>query len=200
MTQPDEPVTRYASLVRLKAALKLTDDDRDELLMEALDVASRQIDNTCGRRFWGDVSATIRSYRLFGRVLVDDDAAAVLLDDIAHPDDLVVELRDRASRTWRAVDDYDPGPDNAWIDGRPVTLLRRHDWSGDRIRITARHGWPALPAEVAMATRIQAHRLYKRKDSPEGIAGNAEWGTVRLSRVDPDVRELIAHLIIPGVG
>jgi hypothetical protein len=53
-------------------------------------------------------------------------------------------------------------------------------------------GWPSIPAEIAMATKIQASRLFIRRQSPFGIAGTPELGTVRLSsRLDPDVEALI---------
>jgi hypothetical protein len=44
-----------------------------------------------------------------------------------------------------------------------------------------------------MATKIQAARLFIRRQSPFGIAGTPELGTVRLSaKLDPDVQALIA--------
>jgi hypothetical protein len=43
-------------------------------------------------------------------------------------------------------------------------------------------------------------RLFRRKDSPEGVTGSAEWGVVRLSRRDPDVWVLIEPYILPGFG
>jgi hypothetical protein len=69
-----------------------------------------------------------------------------------------------------------------------------------RVRVTAKWGWPAVPDTVVQATLIQASRLYRRKDSPEGVLGSAEWGTVRLGRVDPDVYALIQQLILPGMA
>jgi hypothetical protein len=43
-----------------------------------------------------------------------------------------------------------------------------------------------------MATKIQASRLFVRRQSPFGIAGSPEIGTVRLgSRLDPDVEVLL---------
>lgn len=35
--------------------------------------------------------------------------------------------------------------------------------------------------------------LYKRKDSINGIAANAEWGALRVSISDPDVHRLLAR-------
>jgi len=60
------------------------------------------------------------------------------------------------------------------------------------VKITGVWGWPSVPAEIAMATKIQASRLFIRRQSPFGIAGTPELGTVRLtSRLDPDVEALI---------
>lgn len=66
------------------------------------------------------------------------------------------------------------------------------------MRITAQFGWPAVPDDISEAALIQAARLFKRKDSPEGVIGNAEWGVVRLSRRDPDVWNLIEQYVLPG--
>jgi hypothetical protein len=55
-----------------------------------------------------------------------------------------------------------------------------------------------IPDEVTEATLIQASRLYKRKDSPEGITGSAELGVVRLGRTDPDVYELTKRFVLSG--
>jgi hypothetical protein len=60
------------------------------------------------------------------------------------------------------------------------------------VRIKGVWGWPSVPAEIAMATKLQASRLFIRRQSPFGIAGTPELGTVRLtSRLDPDVEALI---------
>ncbi|MDX2921298.1 hypothetical protein PV370_25695, partial [Streptomyces sp. NE06-03C] len=81
-------------------------------------------------------------------------------------------------------------------DGPPFS----HGVVGAGVQVTARWGWPAVPDEIVQATLIQAARLYKRKDSPEGVTGSAEWGVVRLSRRDPDVWALIEHYVLPGFG
>lgn len=60
------------------------------------------------------------------------------------------------------------------------------------VRVQGVWGWTSVPAEIAMATKIQASRLFIRRQSPFGIAGTPELGTVRLtSRLDPDVEALI---------
>lgn len=129
------------------------------------------------------------------------DGEVLIVSDIGTAAGLVVETGTTAAG-WTAVTDYETLPDNALADGKPVTRLLRTDgvWprGSTRVRVTARHGWPAIPDKVVEATRIQAGRLYNRPGSLEGVAGNAEWGAVRVVRVDPDVRALIAHLMLPG--
>ncbi|MFC8456442.1 hypothetical protein ACFUJ0_06100 [Streptomyces sp. NPDC057242] len=68
------------------------------------------------------------------------------------------------------------------------------------MRVGTRFGWPAVPDDITEAALIQAARLYRRKDSPEGVTGSAEWGVVRLSRRDPDVWNLIDPYVLPGFG
>ncbi|MCX4752895.1 phage gp6-like head-tail connector protein [Kitasatospora purpeofusca] len=196
----------YADLATVKAALNLADGDptSDAMLTQALGAASRGIDRLTGRRFWLDAAPVQRVYRLTGRVAADDDGDRLVVDDIGSLDGLVVETG--GATTWSPVTGYLTAPDNAHLDGEPITslVLPHGRWgtrdSRTRVRVTARFGWPAVPDEVAQATQIQALRLYRRKDSPDGVTGSAEWGVVRLSRVDPDVAALVERLQLPGMG
>jgi len=197
---PDD--TLYVTLALLKESLKITDAGRDNLLNQARASASRQIDkHTGGRRFYADGSASARTWRTRGRVVSDPDGELLLVDDISTTTGLVVELGD--GTTWTTVTDYFAEPDNALVRGEPITGLRRDRgcWSTSRrVRVTAPWGWPAIPDQVVQACLIQSGRLFRRKDSPEGVAGSAEWGAIRLSRIDPDVQALLADFVLPGIG
>lgn len=193
----------YATLNELKAQLTIpvADTTRNDLLNRANEASARSIDTLCGRRFYADAAATARVYRTAASVLCDPDGEVLLVDDISSLAGLVVETGD--GTTWAEVTDYTPEPHNALVQGRPVTRLRRDDsqWSYDRqVRVTAAWGWPTVPPEVKAANLIQAARLFRRKDSPEGVTGSAEWGMIRLSRIDPDVQALVSHLMLPGFG
>ncbi len=194
----------YGDRATLKAKLGIEADDssRDPLLDRALAAASRSIDKTCGRRFWLDPEAVQRTYRPQGRVVCEGDGELLLVDDIGDTTGLIVETGSGASYT--AVTGYETAPDNAIVDGQAVTgLLRVNGTWGtrtSRVRVTARFGWPSVPDDITEAALIQATRLYKRKDSPEGIIGSAEWGVRNLSRRDPDVWALIEPFILPGFG
>lgn len=196
----------YATLATLKLALGLgTDETRDDLLNYALSAASRAIDRTCGRRFYVDSTVSARVYRTKGRTISDPDGERLLIDDVSTATGLVVEIGTAGSSTYTAETGYEVGPENALILGQPITWLQLTAgyWSAStlaRVQVTAKWGWPAVPDEIVQATIIQAARLFKRRESPEGVTGSAEWGTIRLSRVDPDVRALIAPYVIHGIA
>ncbi|MBK3625921.1 phage gp6-like head-tail connector protein [Streptomyces sp. MBT49] len=191
----------YGTLAALREKLGLepTDTSRDTLLTSALAAASRSIDRATGRRFWLDDTANARVFRTAGRIVREPDGDVLLVDDIGNVDDLVVETGSGTS--WTELAGVESLPDNALADGRPITgLLRAGGWGTGRARVTVRWGWPAEPQDITEASLIQASRLYKRKDSPEGIIGSAEWGVRNLSRRDPDVWALIEPFILPGFG
>lgn len=48
-----------------------------------------------------------------------------------------------------------------------------------------------LADEVQEATLLLASRLYKRRLSPEGVAGWADLGVVRITAQDPDIDRLL---------
>ena len=185
--------------LRKRVGAEAADTSRDDELTSALSAASRSIDKTTGRRFWLDDVPVQRVFRPAGRVVREADGELLLVDDIGDVTDMVVEIG--SSSTWTAVTDYETQPDNALADGRPITgLLRAGGWGASRARILVRWGWPIEPDEITEASLIQATRLYKRKDSPEGIIGSSEWGVRNLSRRDPDVWALIEPYILPGFG
>ncbi|MGW3110555.1 phage gp6-like head-tail connector protein [Streptomyces sp. NPDC001091] len=191
----------YGTLAALRSrfGFEPSDTSRDEDLTGALEAASRYIERNTGRRFWLDGTAVARTVRTAGRVACRPDGDLLLVEDIGDDTGMVVEAG--APGAWVPLHDWETQPDNALADGRPITgLLRVGMWGTVRVRITARWGWPEVPADITEAALIQAQRLYKRKDSPEGIIGSAEWGVRNLSRRDPDVWALIEPFILPGFG
>ena len=176
----------YATLTELKAMRRIDDSASDLLLTKALAAASRQIDRKTNRRFWLDPTATPRVFGCVGRLAA---TGHLLVDDIGAAEGLVVETS--TGTTWAALDDVEPGPVNALVQGWPYTELAGR-WAGARVRVTARWGWPAVPEEIGMATLLLASRLYLRQNSPEGVVASAEFGSMRLSRWDPDVESLVS--------
>ncbi len=195
----------YATLATLKNQLGIpeTDDSRDGRLTRSLAAASRGIDRDTGRRFYLTDTPTARIINPLRRTYRDQDGDHLLTADIGSLTGLTVEVG--AGPTFTDITQLvEAEPTDALDQGLPITsLLRSGAWptgGGSRVRITARWGWPAVPVEVEQATLLQASRLAKRADSPEGVTGSAEWGVVRVSRIDPDVHALIKHFVLPAFG
>lgn len=198
----------YSTLANLKLFLTVeaSDTTRDTLLGIALEVASRSIDDYTGRRFYLDGAASARIFNPRRRQSFWSDGGTLEVDDIGSTTGLLVETGTVTIGGFgNAVDvtnEIDQYPENALARGLAVNRLLRPvgfiSSPYDRIRVTARWGWPAVPPEVVQATLIQASRLFKRKDSPEGVLGSADWGAVRVSQMDPDVKALVHHLIVGG--
>lgn len=206
VADPSPPL--YATLADLKQIrpTPAANVDIDAALSRALQTASRRIDRATGeRQFWLDRVVTARIFHTRERVDWTCDGEWLRVDDIGSTAGLIVETGDGTTWTAVAAGDYQTGPDNALARRKPITKLLRKltTWStgaNSQVRVTALWGWPSIPDEIPQATLLLANRLYLRKDSPEGILGNAEWGIARLARTDPDVAELIYDLCLPGIA
>jgi hypothetical protein len=183
------------------------DASEDELLADVLSAASRSIDRRCGypaRRFWLDSTASARIFTPRGRTVRTDDGELLIVDDIGATEDLTVAVGRAGTFTVLDSSEFEAKPDNATANEQAITGLLRVGsvWSSDprvRVKVTAKWGWPAVPSEVKQATLILASRLYKRRQSPEGILGNADWGGMtNLAREDPDVRTLLKDFVLDG--
>lgn len=192
----------YATRNQIKAALRIGTADTvdDDLIDNCAGAASRLIDGYCNRKFWAVGSATSRVYQADNEFYcnIDDiSGTAITLKTSSFPSN-------GFDVTW-TVTDYQLEPLNANLDGLT--------WSYDKIRavgdylfptvnanygeqalvqVTANFGWPSVPEPVTQATIIQASRLFKRYDSPLGVAGFGDMGAIRVSRaLDPDVAQLV---------
>lgn len=192
----------YATAAEIKTALKITDSGRDSLVADALAAAETAVDDHCGRTFGILGTAAARTFNARRRTLDTYDGQRLLLcDDIGSLTGLVVEIGSGTS--WTTITTYvEAEPLNAITRGKPVTSLLYigGTWpsgGGERAKVTALWGWPSVPEPVQQATRIMAMRLFKRKDSVEGMVGSADWGIARISRSDPDVVSLLAPYVVP---
>jgi hypothetical protein len=60
------------------------------------------------------------------------------------------------------------------------------------VQVTAKWGWAAVPEPITQACIIQSSRIFKRYDSPLGVAGFGDLGAIRVSRfLDPDMAQLV---------
>jgi hypothetical protein len=182
----------YATLSDVKAALRITDAIDDTLLETAIESASRMIDGYTARTFSNAGTATRNFAATDDLNLIIDDAISI--SEVASTD----EIGDSYT-VWK-VTDYQLEPLNSRSDGlyMPYTGIRAvNDYAWPVVdqqalcRITGVWGWPSIPTAIKQATIIQASRLYKRLDSPLGVAGFGDMGAIRVGRyLDPDVEQL----------
>jgi hypothetical protein len=197
------PITNgYATRNQVKAALRIGTADTldDDLIDNCVGAASRLIDGYCNRRFWQSGTAEARVYQAEDSFYcsIDDIAGTALTLKTSSQTDGTFDV------TWK-VSDYQLEPLNGNLDGLT--------WSYDKIRavgdylfptvnanygeqalvqVTAIFGWPSVPEPVTQATIIQASRIFKRYDSPLGVAGFGDLGAIRVSRfLDPDMAQLV---------
>jgi hypothetical protein len=197
------PITNgYATRNQVKAALRIGTADTldDDLIDNCVGAASRLIDGYCNRRFWQTGTAEARIFQA-------EDSFYCSIDDIAGTA-LTLKSSTQADGTFDLTwsrSDYQLEPLNGNLDGLT--------WSYDKIRavgdylfptvnanygeqalvqVTAVFGWPSVPEPVTQATIIQASRIFKRYDSPLGVAGFGDLGAIRVSRyLDPDMAQLV---------
>jgi hypothetical protein len=185
----------YATLAELKSSLTITDSDDDALLELAITSTSRMIDDFTGRFFYanGTVGSPVIRY------YTPNDPWTLAVDDYVSISEIATD--DNFNQTWSTVwaaSDFLKEPVNNSLRGWPYTRLLatgRYIWPyylPQACKVTGVWGWPAVPAEVNQACIIQSSRIFVRKQSPFGIAGTPELGTVRLSsRLDPDVQAFL---------
>jgi len=183
----------YATLAQVKGALRITDSVDDSLLEMAIESASRLIDGYTYRYFYNAGTAT-RDFAAEDSYLVNIDDL-VSISELKSTDEIGSEYT-----TWLATD-YQLQPVNGKQDGLniPYTSILAVDdklfntlGSQALVRITGVWGWSAVPIAVTQATIIQSSRIYKRLDSPLGVAGFGDLGAIRVGRaLDPDVEQLV---------
>jgi hypothetical protein len=188
----------YTTLNEVKAALNLEDSMDNAALEVAIATASRQIDDYCGRFFYKDGTELLPATRYYTPtdywILPTDDFVSI--SEIATDDNF-----DRLYGTvWTADDSmFEPvnNPSRGWPMSRILAVGSYvFPWNlPQSVRVRGVFGWSAVPYEVKTAAKIQASRLFLRNQSPFGIAGNTDLGTVRLAaKLDADVEALLRPL------
>lgn len=194
----------YTDLATMKGYLRVSGTADDAVLQAAISAASRAIDQHTGRQF-GKLAApearyyALRMDRRNGRVIVP-------IDDLMDTTGLAIAADNSGSGTFSQAltegTDVRLWPYNAATQGLPytrivagVTTLVATGFQPfpDRVvQITASWGWSAVPPAISEACKIQAGRLFKRRDAPFGVAGSPELGSELrlLAKVDPDVEVL----------
>jgi hypothetical protein len=204
ITATDPGPTLYASLAQMRDRLNMapTNVSRDEALTLALSAASRAVEQFCdGRTFSLAKAATARVFSAAGWVLSTRQGDRLNVDDIGATTGLLVEVGDGI--TYTTLTDAETYPDNALARGDAITAVVSPNTSiryQRKVRVTARWGWPGIPAAVEQATLLKAVRLYRRFGSPEGVAGSTDWGLVHAPNEDPDVKALLGPYVTFNVA
>jgi hypothetical protein len=187
----------YTTLAQVKAALRLTDSLDDSLLEMAIESASRAIDGYTNRNFYSAGSAV--------RVFAPNDSFVTEIDDLISVTTVKSASDDDSGfDVTFASTDFQLEPLNGNVDGQatPFTHIRAigdylfNQFNGQAtVQVTGVWGFATTPISVTQAAVIQASRIYKRLDSPLGVAGISDIGIMRVSnRLDPDVAQLVDPL------
>lgn len=185
----------YCTLAEIKASLNITDSVDDTALESAVTAASRMIDDYTERFFYvnGSVGSPVTRY------YTALDPYTINIDDITTVSEVATDDNfDRTFGTVWSTTDYMVEPINNPIKSWPynrVLAIGSYIFPyqlPQSVRVKGVWGFSAIPAEVNMAALIQSSRLFGRRQSPFGIAGSPDLGTVRLySRLDADVEVLL---------
>lgn len=190
-------VNPYTSLEHLKAVLDIdpADTTDDARLENLINTVSRWIENFTGRYFY-ESSSESRFYTAEGpRYIEIDDCLSVT--EIAVDDDASYGYS-----TTLDSGDYSLEPINSPALGKPydhiIILANATDCfprQFNGVKVTGTWGYStATPDDVKQACLIQCHRLWKRRNLPFGVSGPNQFGQIQaLSRLDPDVEELLSY-------
>lgn len=192
----------YVTSGALRTAIGIgaADVEQAAMLGLAITTASRMIDKACNRQFGKVDTATARLYT--PEYDVDRGINVLVIDDLMTLSGSTIAVDYGADGTYSTTvssSAFVTYPFNAVADGKPwnrllpgstVASLPSHEAS---VEITANWGWTEVPSTIQMATTIQAIRLFKRKDSPYGVAGSPEFGNEMrlLPKLDPDVALMV---------
>lgn len=193
----------YCTLAQVKASLRITDNVDDSLIELAINSASRLIDAYTARVFY--------NLGTQARFFSATDPYFCPIDDAQSITEVATALTSNGNydtiwanpTTGQNNGDYQLEPLNAAYptDGivAPITGVRAL-WrylfptigGNALVRVTGTWGWADIPPAITQATVIQAARIFKRNDSPLGIAGFGDMGVLRVGRaLDPDVQQLV---------
>ena len=195
------PAYTTRNVVKTYLGIPSGTSSEDDPIDAAIDAAEQEIDNYTGRTFVVPGAATAKVYR-------PADDRVVLVDDIAQTTSLVVKTDtadDGAYDTTLTI------TSEFILDGNaaPYRIVRRVDGSAfprytsnrPSVEVTAYFGYGmSIPKAIVQASTLMGARLYQRRSSPLGFQAGLEGDAVRISRIDPDMRALLAGYRLPAVA
>ena len=193
----------YITQNQLKAfvGIPTSDSQDDDILDDAINAASRQIDAFCGRQFYADGSTSARKF-------FTNDLYRLRVDDISTTTGLVVKYDDDDDGTYETTvssSDFQVLPINGvvgGIQGNPFYIVElisdgNHEWPLDfssnrpRAEITAKWGYATTPEQIRQATLMLASELFAKRNAPLGVAGIGDFGVVNIQQ-NREITRLIA--------
>jgi len=203
--------TDYITLDDLELHLGLpAGGEFDTKLLNVIASVSRWADAYCQRHFYQDGTTIAPVARLFDardpcRLELGDTPVTIggvtVLSDLIEVTELATD--DDADGTFETVwapSEFQLLPLNS-VPAQEIGAIGRRFPSrcnerAGLVRVTGVWGWTAVPDTVRQACLIQCARIFKRKDSPEGVSGFDQFGVIRVSgRLDPDVAANLNHLV-----
>lgn len=181
---------RYIALADANAYVGAETTSSVDVVAAAIAAAENAVDRHCGRRFTVTAaSATTRTYAPTPCVVVTHDFATttdlVVSDDGTTVDGSAFQLEPSAV-SW-------DGSSSPWWRIRRTSGAWAVDGERRTVSVTARWGWPAIPAEVVQAALIVTKDLVHARDLRFGVASFGDYGVIR-ARENPIVADLLAHL------
>ena len=200
----------YLTTAEARTYAGLSDLADTELLDDVVTAVSRAIDNACQRTFFQQAaqartfttqSATMLTLGAFNDLVsittlkFDRDGDGTFEETIGATNFGLLDSDFPETGPYTAVELYN----STWY---PVPGGTAGTGRTKLTQITGTWGWPAVPAQVKQACRLQVARVMKRQESPLGVAGFGEFGVVRVSRLDPDIDAMLQpyKLLSPGLA
>ena len=193
----------YCTQNQLKAFVGIpsSDSQDNDLLDDAVNAASRQIDAFCGRQFFQDDVASARKF-------FTNDLYRLRVDDISTETGLIVKYDDDDDGTYEVTvssSDYQVLPINGvvgGIQGNPFYIIElisdsSHEWPLDfssnraRAEITAKWGYATTPEQIRQATLMLASELFAMRNAPLGVAGVGDFVVVNIQQ-NREITRMIA--------
>ena len=178
-----------------------SDSGDDDLLDDAVNAASRQIDAFCGRIFYAQGAATARKF-------FTNDPYRLRVDDISSETGLVVKLDDDDDGTYEvtvASSEFQLLPIIGVVGGiliSPFYIIElfsggSQEWPMDfssnrpRAEVTAKWGFPSVPEQIRQAPLMLASELFAMRNAPLGVAGVGDFGVVNIQQ-NREITRMIA--------
>jgi hypothetical protein len=183
----------YATLSQVKSALRIQDAIDDQIIELAIESASRQIDSVCERFFYSTTATRVYAPTDWQICEIDDLTTLTTLKTSSNVD-AVFDV------TWTSTQ-YQLEPLNGIAGGivTPYNRIRAIDdlyfpenMGEATVQVVGTFGFTSVPTEVKQAAVLLASRIFKRNDSPLGVAGFGDLGAIRVSRVDPDIDAMLS--------